>query len=183
MLNKDPPPRLRYFWREQAIPLGDAEVALVGYQRGVGEQEAERTLPNAPPALLGASLGVVLVAGAAAVPSAREIFRPELRLKQEARDGLEEHPACCRDEMYIHTLRDDDLPTENELVVQRTQRHRPPRDPEPAVNAGQPLRVELLLDAGRNLKTSSSQVTGLCARWRAQAANARHSGIPVSPPS
>lgn len=168
LLNEDPPPRPRYFRREQAILLGDAEVVLVGYQRGIGEQEAEQTLPNASPALLGASLGIVLVAGAAAVPSAREIFRPELRLKQEARDGLEEHPACCPDEMHIHTLRDDDLPTENELVVQRTRRQKPPRDSELAVNAGQPLQVELLLDAGRDLTTSSSQVTGLCAARRGQ---------------
>jgi hypothetical protein len=167
-LNEDPPPRSRYFRREQAILLSDAEVALMGYQRGVGEQEAEHMLPNASPALLGASLGVVLFAGAAAAPSAREILRPELRLKQEARDGLEKHPACCRDEMYIHTLHDDDLPTENELVVQRTRRHNPSRDPEPAVNADQPLQVELLLDAGRDLTTSSSQVTGLCAARRGQ---------------
>ncbi|KAL6406225.1 NACHT and WD40 domain protein [Ilyonectria robusta] len=42
LLNRDSPRRPRYFWREQVILLGAAEVALVEYQRGVGEQEAER---------------------------------------------------------------------------------------------------------------------------------------------
>lgn len=103
-----------------------------------------------------------LVVGAAALPSAREIFHAELRLRQAARSRLGEHPACCPDEMHIHAPRDD-ISTEDELVVQRKQRHRPARNLEPAVNAGQSLHVELFHDAGRDLMTRSSQVTGACA--------------------
>ncbi|KAH7146623.1 hypothetical protein B0J13DRAFT_606841 [Dactylonectria estremocensis] len=42
---------------------------------------------------------------------------------------------------------------------ERMQRHGPPRDPEPPVNAGRPLQVELLLNAGRDSTTRGGQVT------------------------
>jgi hypothetical protein len=46
-LDERPPRRPPYARREQALLLGDAKVALVGEQLGVGEEEAARTLPEA----------------------------------------------------------------------------------------------------------------------------------------
>lgn len=48
-LYKDPPRMPRHFWLEQVLLLSYAEVHLAGYQRGVGEQEAERTLAKPSP--------------------------------------------------------------------------------------------------------------------------------------
>lgn len=47
---------------------------------------------------------------------------PELRLEQE-------YSTFCPDKVHVHLLRDEDLPIEQGLVVQRTGRHGPTRDP------------------------------------------------------
>lgn len=70
---------------------------------------------------------------------ATEIFGPKRRLKKEAWDRLEEHPAGRPDEMHVHPLRDKDLPADQELVVQRSWRQGQTGNPEPAMAAGEPL--------------------------------------------
>ena len=80
-------------------------------------------------------LVLVLQAGTPSLRAAAEMRRPEVRLEQVARDGLEEHAACRPDEVQVRLLGDKDLPVEQELVVQRTGRHGPPRDPQPAEHA------------------------------------------------
>ncbi|KAK7582899.1 hypothetical protein V3481_012195 [Fusarium oxysporum f. sp. vasinfectum] len=83
--------------------------------------------------------------------SATEILDPEARLKQEAWDGFNEDTACCPDEMHIHLLRDEDLPAKQELVVQRTRRREPSRNPQPAADVVQPVHIELHPYAGPEL--------------------------------
>ncbi|KAM3426026.1 hypothetical protein NHJ13734_009719, partial [Beauveria thailandica] len=123
----------------------DQKIALVRQQRGAGVEKAERTSANpwTPAFRLGDSVGDT-----------------KARPQDEARDRLKEHPAGRPDEMHVHPLRDKDLATEQELVVQRTRRQRHP-DPEPAMDAVESLQVELLFNTGRDMLTSSSQVTRL----------------------
>lgn len=73
--------------------------------------------------------------------SATEIFGPEARLEQEARDGFDEYAARRPDEMHVHLLRDEDIPVKQEVVMQRARRHETTRDPQPAGNPGQPVQV------------------------------------------
>jgi hypothetical protein len=70
--------------------------------------------------------------------------------------------------MHVHLLRDEDLPADHELVVQRARRHGPTRDPQPAVDAGQPAQVELPLDTGRNMTSRGGQIVRLGAVRRGQ---------------
>lgn len=119
LLDERPPRRPPYARRKQALLLGNAKVALVGDARDVGEEEAERTLPEATALAFprGPSVDGIIVHGAAACPPTAEIVRPEVRLEQEARDGLQKNPARGPDEMHVHLPPDQDLSTEQELVV------------------------------------------------------------------
>lgn len=100
--------------------------------------------------------------------SAGEVLFPEARLEQEAGDRFEEYSAHRPDEMHVHLLRDDDVSVDQQLAVQRTRRHAPTRNLQPAVNTGQPAQVELLFDAGRDMVSRGGQIIGLGAVRRGQ---------------
>ncbi len=139
-------------------------------QRGVGVEEAERNSAKLSTLAfrLGGSVGVTVRVGRASAFSTAEVSGPEGRLQEEAGDRLEEHPAGCPDEMHVHPLRDKDLPTQQELVVQCTRRQGHTGDPEPAADAGESPQVELLLHTSRDIVTGGGQVTGLFAVRRGQ---------------
>ena len=143
----------------QVLVLRDEKVALVRDERGIREQQAERTSPQPTmyTGLLGSAgerfvalvlvVAVVLVRHAARPPlrTTGKIGVPEARLEQVARDRLEEHAARRPEEVQVRLLGDTDLAVEQELVVQRAGWHGPARDPQPAKHAVQPAQVELRL--------------------------------------
>jgi hypothetical protein len=91
-----------------------------------------------------------------------EIFRPEARLEQEARDGLQEDPTRRLDEMHAHPLRGQDTLGVARLgSVARAAASADP--PSRASRGAEALQVELLLDARGDMLTCRGQVTGFFA--------------------
>lgn len=60
--------------------------------------------------------------------------------------------------MHIHSLSDENLPVQEQLVVQRAWWHGPTRDPEPVEDMTEPLEVELLLNTSDVAHTWRNQV-------------------------
>jgi hypothetical protein len=137
--------------------LRNYKVALVCDQCGIGEQEAKGTCPQPSVASLDAS-GVVFVLEVATGSCISEVLGPETRLQQEARNRLKEDAARRLDEVHVHLLGNEDVPRQQELVVQRPRRHRPARNPQPGENIVKPVQVELLLDAGYNIVTGGGHI-------------------------
>lgn len=167
LLDERPPRRPPHTGWKEVLFFGESKVALVRNQGGVGKQEAERTLATLSMVAF-LRVGGGAVHGAFGVLLAAHIFLPELWLKQESWDGLEEYPARCPHEMHVHPLRDQDVPAEKKLMVQRARRHGPTREPQQAVNARQPVQVELRVDAGDNMTGRGCQIIGFGAERRVQ---------------
>ncbi|ROW09124.1 hypothetical protein VPNG_05681 [Cytospora leucostoma] len=97
--------------RDKVPVLGDQEVRHMADQCRVRGQDAECSRPEFY------FTGSVWILRAMAALSAREMVLPEGRLEQERRDGLEEDLAGRPDQVHIHTLCDENLPAEDQLVV------------------------------------------------------------------
>lgn len=115
-------------WK-QVLLLGNVEVALMRNQGSIREQEPERTSAKPSTVTFAGGGGGVGSLRAVTVLLTREIFGPKTWFKKKARDWFEKHPARCPHEVHIHLLRDEDISTEQELLVQRTGWHGPARDP------------------------------------------------------
>jgi hypothetical protein len=83
--------------------LGDEKVALVGDQRDVGEEEAERTLPEATALAFPrrSSVDSNIVQGAAACLLTAEIFYPEAHLSVIKNSQLSALSYMCNHHSFV----------------------------------------------------------------------------------
>jgi hypothetical protein len=113
-------------FRKQVFLFRQQKVALVAYQCSVREQKSKCAFPK--PSTF-AFPGRTFDCNATAMLFAAQMFLPEAWLEQEPWYRFNKDPACHPDKMHVHLLCDKNIPTKQELMVERAGRHEPTRNP------------------------------------------------------
>ena len=106
------------------VLLRKTEVSLMVDQSGVGEQKAEGIPPESP-----MKPRMAHRTRAATAYSTGEMVTLEVGFEQKSWNRVEKDPAVHLDEVKVHSLRNDNLPIEQQLVVQWMGRTGSPGDP------------------------------------------------------